>query len=40
MQKEVIVDYNTELNKELKLLLKKSYQELSKIEKKINKTCI
>jgi len=34
MQKEVIVDYNTELNKELKLLLKKSYQELSKIEKK------
>lgn len=34
MQKEVLVDYNTELNKELKLLLKKSYQELSKIEKK------
>ena len=34
MQKEVIVDYNTELNKELNLLLKKSYQELSKIEKK------
>ena len=34
MQKEVIVDYNIELNKELKLLLKKSYQELSKIEKK------
>ena len=34
MQKEVIDDYNTELNKELKLLLKKSYQELSKIEKK------
>lgn len=34
MQKEVIVDYNTELNKELKLLLKKSYQELSNIEKK------
>ena len=34
MQKEVIVDYNAELNKELKLLLKKSYQELSKIEKK------
>ena len=34
MQKEVITDYNTELNKELKLLLKKSYQELSKIEKK------
>ena len=34
MQKEVIDDYNLELNKELKLLLKKSYQELSKIEKK------
>ena len=34
MQKEVIDDYNIELNKELKLLLKKSYQELSKIEKK------
>ena len=34
MQKEVRVDYNRELNKELKLLLKKSYQELSKIEKK------
>ena len=34
MQKEVITDYNRELNKELKLLLKKSYQELSKIEKK------
>ena len=34
MQKEVIDNYNIELNKELKLLLKKSYQELSKIEKK------
>ena len=34
MQKEVINDFNIELNKELKLLLKKSYQELSKIEKK------
>ena len=32
MQKEVIDNYNIELNKELKLLLKKSYQELSKIE--------
>jgi len=34
MQKEVIDDYNIELKKELKLLLKKSYQELTKIEKK------
>ena len=34
MQKEVKDNYNIELNKELKLLLKKSYQELSKIEKK------
>ena len=34
MQKEVINDYNIELKKELKFLLKKSYRELTKIEKK------